>query len=327
MFSNSPLVNYTCISPNKSNGRIVPTSWAKRWDGEILDTITIHCVVGQTSVERLGEIFADPGRQASSNYGIGADGRIGMYVEEKDRSWCTGGPKNVLGMTGSMNDYRAVTIEVASDTEYPYAVTDEAYATLIKLVADICKRNGIKRLKWEADPNLVWDKDRQNMTVHRWFDYKSCPGEFLFERHHDIASKVNALLKPTPQPSDRVPLNGVWDRQDTAALQIIFDCQIIDGEVSRQPKSNKEFLPNVDGCFQFKGWPWYIGGSALIKAMQDWVGGKRDGYAGKEFVTKWQIAMRDNNYYHGAIDGSFGPQTALATEEYINDWFRRHPEA
>lgn len=138
---------------------------------------------------------------------------------------------------------------------------------------------------------------------------------------------VEYNVQPKPQPTDRVPLNGVWDHQDTAALQIIFDCQIIDGVVSRQPKGNKQYLPNVDGCFEFKGWPWYIGGSALIKAMQTWIGAGRDGYAGKEFVTKWQIALRDNNYYHGAIDGSFGPQTALATEEYINDWFRRHPEA
>ena len=103
-FSNSPLVDYTRISPNHSDGRIVPRDWANRWDGEILDTITIHCVVGQLTVEQLGDFFANPNRKASSNYGIGPDGRIGMYVEEKDRSWCTGGEKNCYGMTGSMND-------------------------------------------------------------------------------------------------------------------------------------------------------------------------------------------------------------------------------
>lgn len=103
--SNSPLVNYTKISPNKSSPR-----------NHKIDTVTIHCVVGQCSVETLGNVFAPTSRQASSNYGIGYDGRIGMYVEEKDRSWCS---------SNAANDNRAITIEVASDTKEPYAVTGE----------------------------------------------------------------------------------------------------------------------------------------------------------------------------------------------------------
>ena len=89
-FSNSPLVNYTNISPNKSVNR-----------NHKIDTIIIHCVVGQCSVETIGNVFAPKSRQASSNYGIGPDGRIGMYVEEKDRSWCS---------SSASNDHRAVTI-------------------------------------------------------------------------------------------------------------------------------------------------------------------------------------------------------------------------
>ena len=143
--SNSPLVNYTKISPNKSSPR-----------NHKIDTVTIHCVVGQCSVETLGNVFAPTSRQASSNYGIGYDGRIGMYVEEKDRSWCS---------SNAANDNRAVTIEVASDTKEPYAVTDKAYAALIDLLVDICKRNGIKELKWKADKSLIGQPDKQNMTV------------------------------------------------------------------------------------------------------------------------------------------------------------------
>lgn len=173
-FTNSSLVNYTKISPNRTSNRT-----------HAIDTITIHCVVGQCSVETLGNVFAPTSRQASSNYGVGTDGRIGMYVEEKDRSWCS---------SSASNDHRAITIEVASDTYAPYAVNDKAYAALINLVADICKRNGIKELKWKADKSLIGQVDKQNMTVHRWFAATSCPGDYLYSRMGDIATKVNAKL-------------------------------------------------------------------------------------------------------------------------------------
>ena len=129
--SNSSLVKYTKISPNKTSPR-----------DHTIDTITIHCVVGQVSVERLGEIFAPTSKKASANYGIGSDGRVGVYVEEKDRSWCS---------SNADNDNRAITIECASDSKYPYAINDAVYKTLIELCADICKRNSIKELKWKAD--------------------------------------------------------------------------------------------------------------------------------------------------------------------------------
>ena len=192
-FTNSPLVDYTLLSPNYTPGR---TLRGKEYG---IDTITIHCVVGQVTVERLGQIFAPKSRNASSNYGVGYDGRIGMYVEEKNRSWCSGGNLTANGWTGSMNDYRAITIEVASDTTSPYAVTDKAYEALINLVADICKRNNIKELKWKADKNLVGEIEKQNMTVHRWFASRACPGDYLYNRHADIAERVNAILNNDPE--------------------------------------------------------------------------------------------------------------------------------
>ena len=188
--SNSQLVDYTCISPNRSSPRT-----------HAIDTVTIHCVVGQCTVETLGGIFAAPSRQASSNYGVGKDGKIGLYVEEKDRSWCSGGydangnPIRVNGISGADNDQRAITIEVASDTTDPYTITDEAYEGLIRLLVDICKRNpGIGRLRWQGDKSLVGQTDRQNMTVHRWFARKACPGDYLYDRHTAIAAEVNRRL-------------------------------------------------------------------------------------------------------------------------------------
>ena len=182
--SNSPLVNYTKISPNKTSPR-----------NHVIDTITIHCVVGQVTAERLGEIFAPESRKASSNYGVDKDGRIGMYVEEKDRSWCS---------SNGANDHRAITIEVASDTKAPYRVTDAAYKGLIKLLVDICKRNNIKELKWKGDESLIGQVDKQNMTVHRWFANKSCPGDYLYNLHGQIAEEVNKQLAEAAKEKEQV---------------------------------------------------------------------------------------------------------------------------
>lgn len=110
-----------------------------------------------------------------------------MYVEEKDRSWCTDSREN---------DNRAVTIEVASDDVYPYTVNSKAYGALIQLLADICKRNEIKRLLWKGDSGLIGQVDKQDMTVHRWFNSgKSCPGDYLFSLHYQIAAEVNKRLE------------------------------------------------------------------------------------------------------------------------------------
>lgn len=182
-YTNSPLVSYTKISPNRTKNR-----------NHAIDTITIHCVVGQCSVQTLGNIFAPTSRGASSNYGVGYDGKIGMYVEEKDRSWCS---------SSSVNDNRAVTIEVASDTSEPYAVNQKAYASLLNLVTDICKRNGIKKLIWSKNKNeRVNHLNGCNMTVHRDYANKSCPGTYLYNKHGEIAAEVNKRLganATTPQ--------------------------------------------------------------------------------------------------------------------------------
>ncbi len=171
---NSPLVSYTKISPNRTSPR-----------NHAIDTVTIHCVVGQLTAKAILNIFTDPAVKASCNYAIGCDGSIGMCVEEKDRSWCS---------SNADNDHRAITIEVASDTTHPYAVRDSAYKALINLLVDICMRNNIKKLLWKGDKSLIGQPDKQNMTVHRWFANKACPGEYLYSRHAKIAAEVNERL-------------------------------------------------------------------------------------------------------------------------------------
>ena len=177
-YTNSPLATVILLSPNHSGQRT-----------HAIDTITIHCFVGQvTAYEGCNaRVFRNysPTAGASCNYVVGRDGSIGLCVEEKNRSWCS---------SSNDNDQRAVTIEVACDTFEPYAITDAAYAALIDLVTDICRRNDIEALKWQADKSLIGQVDKQNMTVHRWFANKACPGKYLYDRHSAIAAEVNKRL-------------------------------------------------------------------------------------------------------------------------------------
>ena len=197
-YTNSPMAVYTKLSPNHSGQRT-----------HCIDRITPHCVVGQCSVETLGSIFAPTSRQASSNYGIGEDGRVGMYVEEKNRSWCS---------SSNANDQRAVTIECASDNPEPYAFKHVVYQTLIKLCVDICQRNGRKKLLWlgDKDTTLAYTPkaDEMVLTVHRWFANKSCPGSWMYARMGDLAGKVTAQLgsskqEETPPVTDAE--KTIWD--------------------------------------------------------------------------------------------------------------------
>lgn len=195
-YTNSSMVVHTRISPNRNVGR---ANSRYNPSGKI-DKITIHHMAGNLSIETCGNVFQS--RQASSNYGIGSDGRVGMYCEEKDRSWCSSSPSN---------DYRAVTIEVANcDTGGDWPVSDKAYATLIKLCVDICKRNGISSLNYTGDAN-------GNLTRHNMFEATSCPGPYLQARFAQIAREVNAQLNstptpaPTPTPSGSVKVGDVVD--------------------------------------------------------------------------------------------------------------------
>lgn len=177
--SNSSLTTLTKISPNRTSPR-----------NHGIDTITIHCYVGQVTAAQGLEEFYSEKKGASCNYVVGRDGSIGLCVPETDRSWCS---------SNRENDNRAVTIETASDSKDPYRVTDEAYAALLDLVTDICRRNGAQKLLWFGDKEKTLTytpKDGEMvMTVHRWFANKACPGEYLYNKHSEIATEVTRRLQ------------------------------------------------------------------------------------------------------------------------------------
>lgn len=196
-YTNSSLVDYTRITSHKTSPR-----------NHVIDTITIHCIVGQWTAKQGCDYFATTDRDCSANYVVGTDGSIGLSVEEKDRSWCS---------SNRDNDMRAITIEVASDTKHPYAVNDKAYKALIDLLVDICKRNGIKQLVWSTNKSdRVNHKNGCNMTVHRDYANKACPGDYLYGRMGKIAEEVNKQLGGNDLDDLRAELQKCFNFKDSA---------------------------------------------------------------------------------------------------------------
>ena len=203
-YSNSKLVSYKKLSPNYNDRK-----------GKAIKKITIHHMAGNLSVETCGNIFADKNREASSNYGIGTDGRIALYVEEKNRSWCS---------SSSSNDYQAVTIEVANCSGAPdWKVSDKALAALIDLCTDICKRNGIKELNFTGDAS-------GNLTQHNYFAATDCPGKYLKSKFSYIAKEVNKRLKAFEAYKVKVTASSLKVR-DGAGTKYKVNTYIKKGEV------------------------------------------------------------------------------------------------
>ena len=166
--SNSRLVDMTMLSPNHSGRRNQP-----------ITKIAIHHTAGAISAATIGNIFSPTSRQASCNYGIGNDNKIVLCVDESNRSWCT---------SSSWCDNRAITIEVANSSNGGnWPVSDRVLATLIDLVTDICRRNGIYPCTFTGGKDGVLQK-------HEWYANTNCPGPYLGSKFSYIASEVNKRL-------------------------------------------------------------------------------------------------------------------------------------
>ena len=177
--SNSPLISYTRLSPN----------YSRRTTGNV-DRITPHHAAGVVSIETLGGIFAPVSRKASSTYGIGYDGRAGLFVDEAYRPWTS---------SSTANDDRAITIEVSNSQvggEWP--VSDAAYKSLVDLCVDICQRHGKKKLLFLGDKGTTLayqpKPDEMVLTMHKWFAATNCPGPYLESKFPQLAAEVTRRL-------------------------------------------------------------------------------------------------------------------------------------
>lgn len=253
-----------------------PSNYSRGRAGNKIDKITWHHMAGNLSIETCGKLWQKKGRNASSNYGIGTDGRIACYVDDENRSWCS---------SSAANDNRAITIEIANDGGAPdWHVSDAAVKAAIKLTIDLCKRYGITKINYTGDAN-------GNFTEHRYFTATLCPGPYLHNNMANNAKKINAGLPapaptptPTPTPGDGfLPKKGYWCRYDK------------DNRVSQL------------ATFMRKTFPSYTPAAALGPVYGDnlWK-------SIKEFQRRAKAAGR----YNDAIDGDTGPKTYAALKSY-----------
>lgn len=156
-----------------------------------IEKITIHHMAGVNSAEGCGRIFQVVGRNGSSHYGIGVSGEIGVYVEEENTAWTD---------SNWDSNVHSVTIENSnSATGGDWPVSDETYNSLIKLCADIAKRNNLGTLV-----------PGQNLTWHSMYAPTTCPGDFLRARMQNIADEANKINgeQPAPAPAP-APSTGI----------------------------------------------------------------------------------------------------------------------
>lgn len=301
--SNSKLISYVKISPNRNSPRT-----------RSVKGIAIHCMAGQLTVESCGELFAKSSRGASSNYGIGRDGRIAMYVEEKDRSWCTS--------TSLDND--VVTIECASDAYHPYKINDEVYKSLIKLCADICRRNGINKLLWQNDKSLVGQWDRQNIILHRWFKNKQCPGKYIEDHLPDIVSKVNILLG---QDDGNTALVGTGIGEATALedMSVRSGTTVFNSKQGEVRKGQKvEVLDILQSGWMKIVWPGALKGYAFtsnVKNLYYIVTRYVKPYKGVVYQCN-NLNIRSGPGMNYSIVGQLKVGTAVTVLGYSGEWLR-----
>lgn len=270
-FTNSPLVSYTKISPNRNSPR-----------NQAITKVTIHHCASIMSVEQFGNLVANPAREMSSNYMIGNDGRIGLFCEEKDRSWCSG---------SAWNDNRAITIEVSNNVYgEPWSISDAAYSSLIKLCVDICKRNGIKKLEFTGDKN-------GSLTYHYMFQATQCPATWIKGHTQEICNKVNAQLNEpvglyTKTLTTGTPIYAEIGKPATGKITVATKYTIVEEKVVDYVKYGK--LKSGVGWVELEK----LKRTFSINSTQD--------------VKDLQSALNAHGFNCGAADGIIGANTQNA---------------
>lgn len=281
--SNSSLVSYTKLSPNCDHPR-----------NHAIDKITIHHMAGDLSVETCGNLFAKPSYEASSNYGIGSDGRVGLYVDEGDRAWASASPSN---------DNRAVNIEVANDaTGGDWPVSDAAYRKLIDLCVDICQRNGIKALNYTGGAD-------GNLTEHRMFTATACPGPYLHKRMGRIAAEVSNRLNKTSHPSEIVTqvawevIRGEWGNGSDRRQRLEaagYDYDAVQDRVNELLNSKEETEQPASATDAAPATPTKPSKTSEEETINMELRMLKRGMEGND-VRAAMLLMKDKGYYEGNI--------------------------
>lgn len=270
-FTNSSLVEYTQISPNRNSPR-----------NNTIQAIVVHHMAGVMTLEQFGNLVANPNRQMSANYAIDNSGRIGLFCPEGDRSWCSSSAKV---------DNRAITIEVSNDVYgEPWSISAKAYASLIKLCADICKRNGIKKLEYTG--NL-------NGTLLRHCDIVAtqCPATWIKNHTSELCAKVNALIDEpsglyTKTLVSGTPIYKEIGKAATGKIEVTTKYTIVEEKVVDYIKYGK--LKSGAGWVEIEK----LKRTFNINSAAD--------------VKELQTALNEHGFNCGAVDGDVGKNTTNA---------------
>lgn len=292
--SNSPLVDVTILSPNYSTR------------ADKIRKITLHHMAGKMTAAGCGEWFKTGTKAASSNYGIGYDGKIGLYVPEKYRAWTS---------SSRANDNQAVTIELSnSSVGGNWPVSDKVISRCIDLVEDICRRNGIAKLNYTG-------KTDGNLTRHDMFANTNCPGSYLGSKLSYIAAEVNNRLTGETGSSgevevkvDTTSVNGVLDFQrwlNSSYYYNIAEDDLYGAETRHaaikafQTYLNKKFSTGLDVDGYWGPKTSAAAGNLLVK----------NGDEGTVVrILQGMLYCRKINC--GGFDGDFGSKTEAAVKTY-----------
>lgn len=280
-FTNSSLVEYTKISPNRNQGRYADFPTCKQPITKI-EKITIHHWAGKGTLEQFGELVANPNRQMSANYAIDTNGRIGLFCPESDRSWCS---------SSSWNDSRAITIEVANNTSgEPWSISSATYNSLIKLCIDICKRNDISKLEFTGDKN-------GSLTYHYMFAATGCPGTWIKNHTQDICNKVNVGLANTTGLYTKTLMSGTpiykeIGKPETNKIAVTTKYTIVEEKVVDYIKYGK--LKSGAGWVELE----------KLKRIFD--------ISNADDIKELQSALNSKGYNAGVADGILGANTTKA---------------
>lgn len=298
----SSMVCYEALSPNHYNGR----------KGYEVDTLTPHYMGGNCSIETCGDIFAPTSRQASSNYGIGSDGRVACYVDEDDAAWTSGSWRN---------DCRAITFECANYGDG--SLSDACWESLVQLCADICRRYGFDGVVYTGGTNYYEvPENHMLLTMHRWFQETDCPGDWFAGRFNQLADDINAAMgsdTPSYEPHNNTH-GGKLDVDGIGGYNTVLDMQHAlgtyeDGVISGQWYGNKDYLWGMESV------EWGAQGSPMVRAMQEKVGAYVDGIWGENTSKSLQQYLIDKGYEVGeaGCDGYFGRESVKGLQRCLND--------
>ena len=161
-----------------------PTNYTAGRLGNQINKIVIHHAA-TTDFDGIARTFQNAGRNASAHYGVGRNNNVDQYVSEGNISWANG---------NWAANCTSVTIENVNSSGAPeWAIADSTFNTLVELVRDIAKRNGLLPLKVGV-----------NLFGHKDFSATACPGQ-LYGRMQELANRVNSgTSTSTPAPAQPV---------------------------------------------------------------------------------------------------------------------------